>query len=392
MKRIFIIVLVSIIFLLSPNCVNGQINQEERPNELEMKQLESIHKYQKIIEIAGEYKNFDRGFGGVFLDEEGVLNINVVENYEMEFVNQLAIPNDVKVNIVKYSLEELQSTQKMLEANMQKYNISALYVSERKNVVVIEISDSFDHNTDLLSTIVVLDKVEYVNVSFDKQPIFTADYYVHNGHYFTSGGSSFTVGFAAKDASGKDGVVTAGHIMLDVNSGDSIYYDGSVAGYRRQASFSGSADAAFIELKNTWFTKWHSTHELDTGILCETYAGTAVFQNYLMIGLSVASYGGNTGKTNGHVTATDVTQSITIGGTTYTLTHTVRADYESLPGDSGAPVTYWVWAGGTSTYRYVMGVQSYALLDSNHEWIDGVSYSGFTRVDYIASALNITFN
>ena len=76
-----------------------------------------------------------------------------------------------------------------------------------------------------------------------------------------------------------------------------------------------------------------------------------------------------------------------VGGTVFT--EYVQADYRAIHGDSGAAVAYNRYVGSATTDYVVMGVQSASHL-VDEAWVDGTSYSLFTRVDNIHSALGLT--
>jgi len=389
MKKAIIVLLLLLAIFFAPSPVNAQISSDDGPSDIELMQLKSIATYKQILQFSKEYLTFEDEFGGAYLDSSGNLVINVVEGNKKNFCDVLEIPSDVIVNEVRYSFRELKETQSLIEKHMYEYDIASIYSSEKTNMIVIDLRDNYEENFFHIKELAKIDNLDINYVGADANKALTANYYVTNGNYFSSNGFNFTAGFDAKNSSGKDGVVTAGHIQFDVEYGDEIYYGGSIAGYRKQSVFGGSADASFIELKDTLFTHWHSTHNL---IGNKYYTAVGLDPEYLLVGLSIDKFGGRTGETTGSIIATDVSETFYIEGVYYTISHTVRTNYMSLKGDSGGPITYWVWTGGTSIARFVMGIQSYALLDENDEWVDGTSYSGFTRVDYIKSALNITFD
>lgn len=240
-------------------------------------------------------------------------------------------------------------------------------------------------NSKFIKELAKIDNLEIINDEGRQAAVTSGD--VINGDYIYNGPTGFTSGVAARNSAGMDGIVTVGHIITDgIDFGDPLFYQGSLVGYRWAAIFGGSADGAFFRLTNGW----SPTHELKNGSYTESYSRVTIDPSCFMVGLGVNKYGEASGKTTGHITAIGVTANFTIDGNNYTVNNTVLADYECGYGDSGGPVTYWVWT-GSSVERYVMGIQSYAVgLGNNGEWLPD-SLSGFSRVDYIAAAINITY-
>lgn len=92
---------------------------------------------------------------------------------------------------------------------------------------------------------------------------------------------------------------------------------------------------------------------------------------------SVTAYGATSNKQSGFILNNDF--SYTLNGVA--ITHGVKASFKAASGDSGAPVTVYYANNG----RCILGLQSAIHLDSNSNW----TYSMYTRINYIASALGV---
>jgi len=400
MKKIVIIIMFLAFFgfMITTPHITVLGSSDIKPTEAEMKQLYSVRKFQNMLENTGDYSSFNSEYAGAFLDEDGNLNVNVVKGSSNRFKNGLSLDSSIILNEVDYSLQELHKGRMIIEESMTELNIVSIYISVIDNSISMEISDNFEENTKKIQTLTSVSNLIMTKLTDGTSIQTTADYYMGNGDYISSGTSYFTSGVAAMNEDGDEGFITVGHVKSVVDWGDSVKVDGVTAGYYRQSDFGDldggntNSDAAFVELKNTWFTHWHSTHILYNLDVClyEPYYSAAVVPGYLITGLSLTAFGGVSGMQSGNILATDVDTYVDNGGVIVYITETVRADYVAIRGDSGAPVTYWVWVGGSTIKRMVMGIQSYSRL-SDSSWIDGWSYSGFTTVDNIAENLNITY-
>jgi len=89
----------------------------------------------------------------------------------------------------------------------------------------------------------------------------------------------------------------------------------------------------------------------------------------------------------GTILATNVTQWVG----SYYHTDQVKTDIEVHPGDSGGPLTYWIYKGSASADRYVMGIcSSRHLEDRDGDGVADDPYSIFTSVDNIYYELDLT--
>ena len=98
----------------------------------------------------------------------------------------------------------------------------------------------------------------------------------------------------------------------------------------------------------------------------------------------MSSYESVSGVREGKILSLNVSYTVSV-----TITNAIKADYESFFGDSGSAVTYNHWAGGSNYVIQVLGTQSSTAL-VNGVWVDDVSFSLLTRVDYIHSVLDLT--
>lgn len=108
------------------------------------------------IDVIGE--NISKNnFGGIYLDDDGNLVVNVVDLGQTEeiYTNlDTRTADKIKFEKVNYSLDYLEKAVDMLVPYMNKYDIITLDADDRTNQLVICITDNSEENmSELLATI-----------------------------------------------------------------------------------------------------------------------------------------------------------------------------------------------------------------------------------------------
>lgn len=101
--------------------INSRSTKEERAVELNKVIQEQIH----------SNSDLEKAYAGVYIDDNGVLNINFVEK-SLEVNKFSKSINEVKYNVVANSFEELRETKDVLTDKMNELEIRALGLNEKK--------------------------------------------------------------------------------------------------------------------------------------------------------------------------------------------------------------------------------------------------------------------
>jgi streptogrisin B len=316
----------------------------------------------------------DENFAGAYIDEDGNLNVNYVGDIE-KVKNTLKL-NNVNFHSAKYSYKHLEDITNKLSDKMIELGIKSVELDDRNNKVIITL-DKFDKEKEnRIKKEIDSPAMDIIEDSHVGSAQFTVN--VTNGaQAITAGGQGSTVGCAAKTTSGVAGFLIPGHITAI--AGD-CSVGGNVVGTVDHGQFGGKIDATFVKC-NTGYTPCENFTNGDSYI-----AATVDTSQYgLVVGLSVYGYGSKSGKQPGKVLSTNYSE--VVDGTP--MTNMVKCDYKAVHGDSGAGVAYYRYKGSASYEYDVMGLQSFSKLATDGSWIPGTSYSAFSRIDYIFSALGL---
>ena len=381
MKKLFIVfTLVSILFIrnISLSSVKAGIAHESQMTERDILQSRETNKLIDFLERGKLYINFDDIYGGAFFEKDEIV-INISSKNKEEFIRNMKPEDEFRIKSVQYSQKQLDNEIIILKDYMEELSIESIGRSEKDNTLVIVISSNFIENSFRIKEISILNNLI---ILYEPDKVETFVKYVINGEelYFDSSSpGTCTSGFAAKNSNGDPGVVTAGHCVEDSNStnGTDIWYGGDHVGDVGNTStwqFGGSTDAAFIKLRDLWYwTTWLPTKTFMNG---DTYISASAVSSYMVQGTNVYMYGDVSGKVSGEITLTN--QTVNMSGTI--LNNTVVTDIVGNHGDSGAALTYWMYAGSATSHRMVMGVLSGG----------NTSTTIYTTVDHIFSDLDLT--
>ncbi|TYQ15295.1 UNVERIFIED_CONTAM: hypothetical protein Cloal_1729 [Acetivibrio alkalicellulosi] len=316
-------------------------------------QEKSLEIHEKILT---EYKedNLDY-FGGFFLDDEGVLNINLVEDNKQKAENnkqrnakELVKGDNVKFHYVKHSLNTLNNTANVLANEMLSLGINAVEVDEINNAVIVYL-DSLSKEVEIKNKIDSLSKEVEIKNKIDVSTVIfketdsrltiqkTYNVNVINGEEMTFpiGGNqhfAYTIGFGARcNSTGNYGFLITGHGAY--SSGDQIFYNGDHFATVRRKHFGGAVDAGFAErVTNTWFWQptYRPTNSLQGTDVCNTYA----FSYSYPINTVIYCYGAVSRRRGGVILSNNY--SFIADGVS--MNNMVKSDYVAVIGDSGAPV------------------------------------------------------
>jgi len=365
-------------------CCFGFVNADESNNQsmLLSNQNEAYDNFNKLQDHYMEtYGNVHpENYAGVYLDNEGNLIVNMVENETIAGGNEadlkaLLKSDKVSFHKVKYSYNYLNDIINDLNDKMIELNISAIELDEQNNKVYIYLEDLNEANICEIEKVVNSPAVEF------KQKLLKATTTVvelSNGTAFHDGTMSFTLGFGAKKSDGTVGYVFPGHINGAINSNVFIGSGNTSIGTITTKINSGSTDASFITKVNIDYTP-----SKYLGILkAYSYSGyVPVMYGYIQ-NTVVTEWGAVSGMESGTITSSNFSE--VVDGVS--RTDCVKCTYVAIHGDSGAPICI---TSGTGTYM-LAGTQSFSNLGTNGDWIPGTSYSAFSKINNILINLGCT--
>lgn len=352
---------------------NSSNNVPSKETTFLANQNKSLENNKVLREQLKNNKEFNDNFAGVYIDEQGNLNVNYAGDVE-KFKNSVKLDN-VIFHAAKYQYNHLENVVNMLNNRMVELDIRSVELDEKNNKVVITIDKMESNKVSKIKAIVDSPAMEVIEQTPGLSPQFTTN--VVNGSQAITGSEGSTVGCGVSTTSGVKGFLIPGHISSGIGSNCSV--GGSVVGTINKKQLGGAIDASFVKC-NSGYTPCKQFNNGDTYV-----AATVDTSQYgLVTGLAVYGYGSYSGKQYGHVLSTNY--SSVVGG--ISMTNMVKCDYKAVHGDSGAGVAYYRYVGSASSEYDVMGVQSFSSLDANGNWGTG-SYSAFSRIDYIFNALGL---
>lgn len=379
MKRIFlsIILIVSVAMGIASAADDPSQSLKLSPREqLEQKAIENNIQLQKALKLN---ESINDSYAGVYIDDEGILNVNFVG--DVTKIKSFTEIDNVKYHQVEHTYEELEKGMIALQDKMVDLNITLVAIDEKQNKLAIHVKELDDKKIQAINQYVDSEISDFQNSVGEL--VFTAD--IQNGSALDLG---LTAGFGAKDANGNDGFVTAGHVQYA--NGTAAKINNSTVAHQGSTILGSSADAAFFKAYKGWWvweTDYYGSKSFTNG---DTYQYAATDTSNLITGKTLYAYGAVSGKQTGTILSANTSYSAqTPNGSYVTITNGVQANYKAINGDSGAAVAYYRYVGSASSDYAVMGVQSASSL-VNGNWVNGTSYSLFTRVDKIFSALNIS--
>lgn len=358
LKFLMLIILCSV---LPTNHYDSSFNNYTRKllnNELSE---ESLIENEKCVNLANEFEDLlnnynntrsvvyttTNGYGGIYIDNENILNINQTEGNGIDYMAMVQSINDeevkIKVNNVNYSLNYLMGIKEFLDNNLSN-KINSMYISQSENKIFVSVSsigdidylneqlyshiESFDQNV-IIYTIEENENELTSSIKAGQKIQYDAGWWIF--HNYTYG----TVGFNAVDSDGNRGAVTNYHVapedeeMLDVNK--------NVIGYASICVLNSNVDASFVKFENS--SSWESTNYIESSDTSFKITRTAE----AVEGARVWKVGATTGSSYGNITSIYGSVTCDYGdlGGVKTLTDIIVSDCECDGGDSGGPVITW---------------------------------------------------
>lgn len=293
------------------------------------KAVETANKIDKLFSDSKSIINYPSYLGGLYIDEEDNLVIEIVErniptkkskeyNTFKKIVEDYSVDN--KIKYVDYSYAELESTHDVILGYMLSDNnsyLTGLYIDVPNNKIVVELRTNTSEEVKKFKENVI----DSPFIVYNEERKFTN--IVNPGGSLTSTnlGSSCSWGYRAQTSSGQKGMVTAAHCFSGI--GDYANGVGIVSKWKN----SGNTDAA-------WVVTTSGTNNLNSPppFSSVTTISTSVISSFYS-GQKIAKLGITTGYTIGSVTNPSYTGTF---GTTFT--DLVLASMAVNSGDSGGIV------------------------------------------------------
>lgn len=380
MKRILaLIVSLCIVFTFGIFVsADNSINQSYLYNET--KSLESYRKISQYLQNGSDkifsekasisYDELLNSYGGAFIDLNGRLNINLVNDQKdvKKNINDIAESNALSYVKCDYSYIQLKRIYDYLCDNIVNFSISEVSIIESKNRVFVY-CNNMDEMMDKLIGVEESDAIVLCKANSKYSECTTYD--LKAGDLITSGSMASSIGFCAKDSSGNKGIIMAGHGVSAV--GSYVYNSaGKKIGTVTKRKYSGSVDAAFVKIENGTLTKFNATYKLtDNSDIWSWLPSSSIPE-----GTQLRKYGFTTGQTYGTVVTNSTT--FTVGSTTFS--DMVKTTIYAQPGDSGGPVIKTVPSGNC-----IVGICKGITTESN-----GTVNMYFTKVNNILNWSGVT--
>lgn len=313
----------------------------ERRMENQTSALEGFHKLKSRLGKQEQFKNY----GGSYINDDGNLTVLICDkskfalkrtrgNVQSEISEAQTAPydevltDDTEYKASRFTLEQLEEVFDHISGNKKKYDINTLTISETNNIVRVGTKTTTDEDLILKDLNENVPGFDADSVEFEQEEEFkflSTSYPGRRVYTLTSGDG--TSGFNAKDkATGKYGVVTAGH---GVAKGQGLYNkNGTLLGNATIRQVSKKIDAAFVP--------YNSGMNPAAGLDGDTkdVIGSYVKVADIVEGMNINRLGSTSGRDGGKIL--EVNKEAVVEGISFT--GLVFISTISAPGDSGGPV------------------------------------------------------
>lgn len=337
--------------------------------------LHALNKLQQSFYVIQEPK--PAMFGGVFLDGDGVLNVNIVENdaHLNKHVRLAMNSENYLINPVDYPISYLESIIEVLNIYLLNRSASSRYsdtvgrnfvsvgLDEAANRVIVELQDISDDAVLAFKRSIIDSPVIQFHESHDQFVSFAS---VNPGSEIISNNGAASLGYRVSKSDGLKYIIGAGHSFPN---GAAAYTATYTLGFCRASNVSGDCDAALIEITNTNYSATNTVQ--GTSITLAPNATITLPQ-----GATVQKSGKATGVTAGSIISTSVSYKTDNGNilTDITEAKTLTGVAIAGRGDSGGIV----YAYSSPTY-YAAGIVQGGATSSTSSLT--MFYSKATRIN-----------
>ena len=339
----------------------SSINEKYQAREQE--QAKILYEFDKFWNKEKDTTLFANSFGGAYFDESDTLHVNFVSKYANEIQYSFDLDDQIEIEIVDYSIMDLKKAVEVLLGNVNEYLLTRISINDITNSIEVTTKSTIKNLDTILIDLIEIDNIE-VEYSVEEIPTLYT-YSVTNGDYYTINGFDCTVGFAARNANGDAGFVSAGHCVVgsDSDVGEDIIMNGNTVGDVESYVFEdySTADAVFVKLRSLiWYNpRWIPSYNL---VFNNTYNYLNTSTTYPAVGTVVAYYGDRNHDNilYGEITSNSVAYNMVnqSNGTDAYIIDMVQTDIVTVGGDSGGPFVRTLYIGGGQYLKYVLGVLS----------------------------------
>ena len=358
MFKFLLLVLLCSILPINQSETHSNINRRMMKNDVTE---ESLLENEKSVELAVEFEKAlnsfnnmrsvlyvdDNKYGGIFVDEDDILNINQTNDFGIDYLELIDSINeekiDVKINAVQYSLDNLLNVKQYIDNNLLEM-VNSLYISQEDNNIVITVKENA--YIDIINEILI-NNIDYFDSSMlefkvdDTLSSLTNSIKAGNKIQYKEGWWIFattsygTVGFNAVDSNGNRGVVTNYHVAPEDKK--MTNEDEELLGYASICVLNSTVDASFVPFSTQG--DWESTNYVE----CSDPSFKITRTADPVEGARVWKVGATTGSTYGNITSIYGSATCNYGdlGGVRTITDVIVSDCECEGGDSGGPVITW---------------------------------------------------
>ena len=353
-----------------------------------------------IAKSSKQYNIYVDNFAGAFIDDNGILNIALVDNTYIDTseeelktkITDLNTNNDVIYKYYEFSYNYLQEILNTVEEIMIQYDIDSAGIDDELNKVFIETSSSNEEQIlnylidehMYSSNAILFYSEEDLNVDLNANIAYSGETIYNWIDSSTISRGTIGVNAVCNDT-GRIGVLTnehvaplntsmryGGHITIGTSSVSLQYYS-YLIGNSVKAHNGDSVDAAFVQFQNQedWEVSPYSKY--DSTIYNNIMLGN---DNQIVRGQPILRIGQTTGITTGEIRSTNV--SVNVDNSV--KSNLFRYTNEGEGGDSGGPVYY-----NDGTNLYLLGLH-FASGDVFLGGRQGIA----CRISNVMTQLNVT--
>lgn len=345
----------------------GIVNAKAAVNENDLgQQTEQDDLYSRAMDLFSrkvqtdeeETVTYTDDFGGVFIDDDGKLNIGVVsDNAQINKLKKTAnFDGQVVYKAYAYSYNYLQELKDVLAEVMIEYDIYTISIreslnrvcvysdgtSEEKDIIAylrgngykdigaIEFITENEHelsvNSDISENSTSLNALTSANMAYAGDEI---QYQEGSDIYFGAVGANVRC-----NQTGKMGVITNDHVA---KTDKTMFVGRNLLGVKARGQHSGTIDAAFVPFadQNAWETTPYAKY------------GNQTFNNIrlgnegnIVEGQKVTRIGRTTGLTEGQIISRDSIELVQYDDGVKSIANCFRCDNAGARGDSGGPIYF----------------------------------------------------
>ncbi|MCL2042743.1 MAG: leucine-rich repeat protein [Treponema sp.] len=351
-------------------------NQEKSLNILD----EAMSPFRKGFDEATGMPVYNESFAGVFIDENGHLNIGIIQDSitEQTEISMNRLRGQVIYRQDDYSYNFLLKKMEVISEAAYDFGIHRVSLREDQNRLYIYLFD-INRAGDIKNLFHVqgaFDENAIVFIDDPKNILFFQQAYSGEGITRTTSGTG-TIGVNAYDnTTGRIGVITNEHVA---RLGDTMIHGGSIIGPVLKAQLGGDVDASFIPFQNQ--NEWNMTPNARNSGITHTNIRLGN-ESQIVNGRSIMKIGLTTGTAFGTIRSAN-TRTIMDnphGSGRITINNTIELNIANALGDSGGPV-------------YFNDTQTDTL------WLIGIHFAGngspgtigsACRISNVMSVLNVT--